>query len=292
MKGHGFFKGHGTGNDFVILPDPHAELDLSDELVQRICDRRFGIGADGILRVIPVAASDSGLPTGSAQWFMDYRNADGSIASMCGNGARVFAWFLYAQGLEAQQQFEIATRAGRHLVTIEGTGHVRIGMGHSVDGPDGSTPTVAMDFGDGHRVDFGEADAWWMPNPHAVVFVDDVDSLPRTLPAPVVNDGGRFPDGQNVEFVQDTSDGGSLSARMRVHERGVGETQSCGTGVCAAALSLRARHSVLAPGITQIDVPGGRLQTEHYDDGTIDLIGPAVLVASGSFDPQWWEETA
>src|SRR5688500_1637782 len=114
MSGMRFVKGHGTGNDFVVLPDVDAQLDLSDREVAAICDRHFGIGGDGILRVIPAASMGIDVP---AQWFMDYRNADGSAVEMCGNGIRVFARYLYESGLESAETVGIATRDGVKVVT-------------------------------------------------------------------------------------------------------------------------------------------------------------------------------
>lgn len=280
-----FLKGHGTQNDFVILPDVDAQLDLTAARVVAICDRRAGIGADGVLRVVPVAAIE-GLVAPRAQWFMDYRNADGSIAEMCGNGARVFARFLHDVGWETDRDFVIATRAGEHEVTVSDDGRVSVEMGSAVGGPSGPNPVVSVD---------GEAciaQAWWVPNPHAVVFVDDVDRLETPLPAPIVDDQGRFPDGQNVEYVRDLSSDGQLHAQVRVHERGVGETKSCGTGVYAVSLSLRKLHSINGASTSIVDVPGGRLWVEHSADGRVRLVGPTELVGRGTFVKQWWESAA
>ncbi len=278
-----FVKGHGTQNDFVILPDATAELQVSASQVAAICDRRAGIGADGLLRVIPVASSEVADSTQTAKWFMDYRNADGSIAEMCGNGARVFARFLRDEGWESANSFVIATRAGEHQVEIMPDRNVSVDMGRPRQGIDGPDPTVG--FGDRQIA----ADAWWLPNPHAVVFVDDLDDLEQPLAEPLVEDAGRFPTGQNVEFVRDLSSDGHLHAEVRVHERGVGETLSCGTGACAVSLSLRKRHHVDQPTTSVVDVRGGRLLVKHAADGRIDLVGPTELVARGTFDENWWE---
>lgn len=277
-----FLKGHGTQNDFVILPDAHNELDLSATQVAEICDRRAGLGADGVLRVVPVDAVE-GLSADRANWFMDYRNADGSIAEMCGNGARVFARFLFDEGWEPARDFVIATRAGEHQVSVGDSGRVSVEMGAAVPGPVGADPSVEIDGAQ------RAAHAWWVPNPHAVVFVDDLDALENPLPAPVVHDHGRFPDGQNVEYVRDLSVGDQLHAQVRVHERGVGETKSCGTGVYAVSLSLRKVHDVTNPGTSIVDVPGGRLWVEHDADGRVHLVGPTQLVGRGTFVKQWWE---
>ena len=278
-----FLKGHGTKNDFVIIPDRDATLELSARQVARICDRRSGIGADGVLRVVPTDAVADATQSSSARWFMDYRNADGSIAEMCGNGARVFAHFLVDEGWEDGPEFTIATRAGRHDVVIGSDGEISVGMGAPADGVAGRDPIVSL----GGRS--YQADAWWLPNPHAVVFVEDLEAFDTPLPEPEVVDHRRFPTGQNVEFVHDVSIPGQLHAEMRVHERGVGETLSCGTGACAVSLSVRKRHGVEAHGTSAIDVPGGRLRVHHTADGRINLIGPAELVGRGTFDPDWWE---
>ncbi len=282
-QGIEFLKGHGTQNDFVILPDADARLELSVRRVARICDRRAGIGADGVLRVVPVSAADPAFTTGVSNWFMDYRNADGSIAQMCGNGARVFARFLVDAGWESTPNFSIATRAGELEVTVHPDGVVAVEMGAPVTGPSGAAPEVAVSG------ELRGADAWWVPNPHAVVFVDDVNALELPLPTPTVRDHGRFPDGQNVEYVRDLSTSDQLHAQVRVHERGVGETRSCGTGVYAVSLSLRKRYAVDGAGVSIVDVPGGRLRVEHDAGGRVRLVGPTEFVGRGTFVAQWWE---
>lgn len=277
-----FVKGHGTGNDFVILPDADGCLDLAAELVSRICDRRTGIGADGVLRVVRCEAEPQAAHlAGRAKWFMDYRNSDGSIAEMCGNGSRVFAKFLISRGWESPD-FVLASRAGLHQVTSETDGTITVDLGLPVSGPDGPAPIV--------RVGSGEwtGEAWWLPNPHAVVFVEDLTAVGALLDAPTVTAGQRFPDGQNVEFVVDvTKDADQPRARMRVFERGAGETQSCGTGACAVALSVRARRGIVGPGAVVVEVAGGRLRVMVGADGRICLNGPAVLVGHGALETTW-----
>lgn len=270
-----FLKGHGTGNDFLVLPDPTDSLELTSDRVRLLCDRRFGLGADGILRAV---RSDTG-----SQWFMDYRNADGSIAEMCGNGARVFARYLIDSGQESGS-FEIGTRSGTHRVEQHHDATISVAMGKPVPGPTGPAPVV--------RVGQSEwtGTAWWIPNPHVVAFVDDLtDAGPLSEP-PIVEAGARFPDGQNVEFVVDASTHSELAARMRVFERGVGETLSCGTGACAAALALRQRRGVAACGNVSVQVPGGQLNVRFDDDGTVWLRGSAVLVARGVISASWLKE--
>ncbi len=284
-----FTKGHGTKNDFVIIADPDDELQISPHQVSRICDRRDGIGADGLLRVVRVehtadAVGDQRSESGSSPvWFMDYRNADGSIAAMCGNGARVFARYLVTSGLTQDRTFVIATRAGTHEAQVHDDGQVSVEMAVPRRIAVPRAPEIELagwEF---------VADPWWVPNPHAVVFVDRIADLPTELSPLTIHDHGVFPDGVNVEFVEDES-GAALHATMRVLERGVGETLSCGTGACAVSLAVRQRHDVglAEPGSTVVDVLGGRLTVEHTATGRMNLIGPTELVANGTFEPTWW----
>lgn len=279
-----YAKGHGTGNDFILLPDPDGMLDLSADEVARICQRRTGLGADGILRVVRTSAEPQAQDQANdAEWFMDYRNADGSTAEMCGNGARVFARFLVDAGWAAGE-FTIATRSGLHQIRDEGDATFTVEIGSAVAGPEGPDPQVHVDG----KTLIG--DAWWLPNPHAVVFVDDVAEAGSLSAAPRVTAGDRYPDGQNIEFAVDLTDNpANLRARMRVYERGVGETLSCGTGACAVALSIRSRHEVTGPGKVSVELKGGLLTVILSEDGRIQLNGPAVMVAHGSFEPDWWE---
>jgi diaminopimelate epimerase len=248
---YAFVKGHGTENDFVIVPE---DVDLTPERARALCDRRAGIGGDGVIR----AAHRDG------RWFMDYRNSDGSISEMCGNGIRVFARYLIAELGVPAGPLEIDTRDGVKTVHSE-AGQFTVDMGS----PQllGST-TVEVD---GRRY---AATRVSMGNPHAVVFVDDLAEAGRLWEPPLV-DAEAFPDGANVEFVVRRPEGGLA---MRVHERGSGETRSCGTGACAAVVA-----SLDGPGASRdIDVPGGRLTVTWTDDDRVLLTGPAVLVAWGT----------
>jgi diaminopimelate epimerase len=230
-----FVKGHGTGNDFVVLPDPDGDLDLTAELVRLLCDRRTGVGADGVLRVVlSAAAPGAATLAGTARWFMDYRNADGSPAEMCGNGARVFARYLVAAGYAPPGRFPIATRAGLRIVDVPAAGDVTVDMGppRLAAGPGAPVTVADRSF---------TAAAVSMGNPHAVCFADDLDvaALHRLdLSRPPVYSPADFPDGVNVEIVVDRPGG----VAMRVYERGVGETASCGTGACAVAVAWAERH--------------------------------------------------
>jgi diaminopimelate epimerase len=266
-----FAKGHGTENDFVIIPDPDGALNLSDSQVRTICDRRAGIGADGTLRVV----RGRNLWEGYAYpqlWFMDYLNGDGSTAAMCGNGARVFARYLFDRGWAGGQTIDIGTRDGPKQVSACADGRFRVAMGTvTVDpaevkvwlrAPDMSLPAIPADVG----------------NSHAVAFVDDLDSLDLAS-APTWSPPDRFSDGVNIEFVQLV---GKRHIATRIHERGSGETRSCGTGVCAAT-AVAAWHcgDRTRPVTYRVDVPGGTLEVE-LTEGNTYLTGPAEIVAAGT----------
>lgn len=268
-------KGHGTGNDFVLLPDLGGEIELSDEQVQALCDRRFGVGGDGVLRIVRSAASDDPDATG-AEFFMDYRNGDGSTAQMCGNGIRVFARFLVEEGLADPAGMDIATRGGvRHVRRLE-SGEYAVGMG----------PATSMDAIASVMVGNRSypATGVHVPNPHAVVFVTSVGAAGPLDRAPEVSPEHLFPEGVNVEFVEQIAPG---HVRMRVHERGVGETLACGTGACAVAWVVRQRGDTSDS--IRVDVPGGTLHVEERD-GELELIGPAVIVADGILEADWTAE--
>jgi diaminopimelate epimerase len=273
-----FVKGHGTENDFVILPDPDGVLDLAPDAVARLCDRRAGIGADGVLRVVRTKATDV---EADAEWFMDYRNADGGIAEMCGNGIRVFARYLVEAGLAAPGEWDVATRAGLRRVTLGPSGDVSVDMGPpELLGP-GEASLAGTGF-TGERVSMG--------NPHLACRVDGPVAALDLSRAPDF-DPGVFPDGVNVEFFRTV---GERHVEMRVYERGSGETRSCGTGTVAvaAAASLGATGGPAASGGTSgstewtVDVPGGRVIVT-LDAETSHLRGPAVLVAEGETRPGW-----
>jgi len=267
-----FTKGHGTANDFVLLPDPDGSLHLTDDFVRAVCDRRTGVGADGILRVVRTArVPEVAALASEAEWFMDYRNADGGAVEMCGNGIRVFARYLVADGLHPAGDIAVLTRDGVKAVRLAATGDVTVDMGpatlpgtdRKVVVGDRTWPAVEVTTG----------------NPHAVVFVNGLADAGELRTAPVVEPP--FSDGVNVEFVVRRGD---RHVAMRVHERGVGETRSCGTGACAAMVAT-ARADGAAPGTTYlVDVPGGRLSVTERPDGHLELTGPAVLVARGEVD--------
>jgi diaminopimelate epimerase len=272
-----FVKGHGTRNDFIVLPDLDGSIhrDLDPSVVVALCDRRSGIGADGVLRVL---ATDGGVADGAgpglsgqgrAGWFMDYRNADGSTSEMCGNGARVFARYLQRAGLvDTTRPLAVDTRAGVRTVTFCDDGEISVEMGQALVGS-GVKVTVDGRVFDAQAVDVG--------NPHAVVLVDSLGEAGDLLDPPDF-DPVDFPAGVNVEFVVVVGD---EDLAMRVFERGVGETESCGTGACAIAAAVAAQHRSVGPTTYRVQVAGGTLSVTSDADGVVHLKGPAVLVAEG-----------
>ncbi|CAM3530128.1 diaminopimelate epimerase [Isoptericola cucumis] len=301
-----FTKGHGTQNDFVLLADTRGDLGLTADQVRCLTDRRAGVGADGVIRLVPTAAiarageevADRVLAEEpEAIWFMDYRNADGSVAQMCGNGVRVFAAFAEHLGLAdlTTGELVLGTRAGVRRVRRDPDGWYAVDMGawalpggqDAVEsGADSQvlvagwpTPRPAL------SVDLG--------NPHTVVALPEVDDLTAADLTQVPQVDPRPVEGTNVELVVPLAEGTDAAGRpvgrvrMRVHERGVGETLSCGTGACAAALAVRtwAGHgSAQVPDVWEVEVPGGRVRVTVLPDGHVELAGPAELVFTGEVD--------
>ena len=282
-----FAKGHGTENDFVVLPDLDGTLDLTPRLAAALCDRRSGVGADGVLRVVRTAVATKqrwvrAADARDTEWFMDYRNADGSLAEMCGNGIRVFGrWLVEAGHASHRAAIPVATRGGVREVTALDDGMIRVDMG-VVRQPEVGEVFVETDQGR------WPAAAAFAPNPHAVAFVSGLDEIGSLTTPPRVISDGAFPDGVNVEFVVDRT---PRHLALRVHERGSGETRSCGTGVCAAAAVAAKRVRVVGPSSWTVDVPGGRLTVDldvsTASSATAALTGPAVLVAAGELDHRW-----
>ena len=273
-----FVKAHGSGNDFVVVDDLNDHLELTPAQVRAICDRHFGIGADGVIRIAP------GRPGSGAPFFMDYRNADGSLAEMCGNGVRVVGKYLCDRGL-CGTELDLETRAG--------VKHLRLHAGDS-----GAIDRVTVDMGapSFDRADLpmrGEGEAMAerleidgqsvvatclsIGNPHAVVFVDDLDKAPVTTLGPVIERHPLFPARTNVEFVQVLDE---ATVRQRTWERGVGETLACGTGACAVAVAAQRRG--LAGERVTVELLGGRLELVWRPGGTVSMTGPAVEVACGT----------
>jgi diaminopimelate epimerase len=273
-----FAKAHGTGNDFVVLPDPHGDLPLTPELVAALCDRRRGIGGDGVLRVVRTDRDPDGAPmAGSADWFMDYRNADGSIAEMCGNGVRAYARYLVTSGLmpAATARMPVATRAG--VVEVEiGPETITVGLTRPRVGGSG-TATVSGARYPGTTADVG--------NPHLVCPVPDLAALDHVDLSRLPDVAGEeLPAEANVEFMApgEPVEGADTHVHMRVYERGVGETLSCGSGACAVA-AVALHRTGLRDGVVAVDLPGGRLTVTFTADRCL-LSGPAVVVATGEVD--------
>jgi diaminopimelate epimerase len=281
-----FLKGHGTENDFVIVPDPDNVIDLPAAAAAKLCDRRAGIGGDGLLHVVrSMAHPEARAMAAEAEWFMDYRNADGSIAEMCGNGIRVFARYLERAGHAEAGDLAVATRGGVKKVHLAKDGEVTVSMGAALLPADGVTVTVDGRSWPARNVNMG--------NPHAVAFVEDLDHAGDLFSAPPYSPSSVYPDGVNVEFVVDR---GERHVAMRVHERGSGETRSCGTGACAVAVAA-ARRDGVDPSVTgvsvtyTVDLPGGRLLITERPDGEIEMTGPAVIVAEGRLEPAFLAAT-
>jgi len=283
-----FTKGHGTGNDFVLFADPDGLIDLSDKQVAAIADRHFGVGGDGVIRAVRsknLAAGAVALAEDdAAEWFMDYRNADGSIAEMCGNGIRVFARYLLDNGLAELNEGDtlaIGTRSGVRDVQRNLSGfQVDLGRWRL----DGGEPLVRVRNLAVGRPGLGIN----VGNPHVVVALasdEELDELDLGY-IPILDPEAS--DGANVEFVVPAEPlvrNGVGYIRMRVHERGSGETLSCGTGVAAAALATRHWAGPGAPNQWKVEVPGGTLGVRMFptEDGEhVSLSGPAELVFEGT----------
>lgn len=279
-----FSKGHGTGNDFVLFSDPEGAIDLSAEQIAAICDRHFGVGADGVIRAVRsqnLAEGDAALAEDpAAEWFMDYHNADGSVAEMCGNGIRVYARYLIDSGLVSLaggDTLPIGTRSGVRDLQRSGTGfQVDLGRWQLAGGEPlvraKNLPVARPGLG----IDVG--------NPHVVVALADDDELDGLDLSFIPQLEPEAAGGVNVEFVvpaEPLVTDGIGRIRMRVHERGSGETLSCGTGTVAAALATRYWAGTGAPDDWRVEVPGGSLAVRMFaaEDGEhVALSGPAELV--------------
>jgi diaminopimelate epimerase len=271
-----FAKYQGIGNDFVMLSDPDDKVVLTPHLVRSLCDRRFGIGADGVIRM---------APSDRAHFFMDYANSDGSPSEMCGNGIRCLAVFGRAEGLIDDTVIEVDTLSGVKTVTVEGD-RVRVDMGPPVFDPS-EVPVVLHNGGqDALRTklelpaEILEVAVLSMGNPHAVLFVDDVNTVPVTTLGPRLEEHYAFPNKANVEFATVDSPN---RIRLRVWERGSRETLACGTGACAAAVAARLLRDAEAK--TTVVLRGGDLEIEWAgsltDEQPVFMTGPAVEVFRG-----------
>lgn len=265
-----FAKWHGIGNDFVMVADADDRISLDADQVKRICDRRFGVGADGVIRVAP--------GTNGADLFMDYVNSDGSLGEMCGNGIRCLALFAREEGLTDKTELRVASRAGLKTVTMLDEGRVRVDMGAPIfdpaevpvrwEGPDALHAKLELDS------EVIEATVLSMGNPHAVLFVEDPTNAPITTLGPVIENLDVFPNGTNVEWARVASPD---HVTMTVWERGSGQTLACGTGACAVAVAAR-----LIAGANEnvtVSLPGGDLEVEWTgsleEEASVFLTGPA-----------------
>ena len=273
-----FAKYHGIGNDFVMFADPDDQLEISKDLAKNLCDRRFGIGADGVIRVAP--GSDG------ADFVMDYHNSDGSVGEMCGNGIRCLAIFARAEGLTFETELQIDTGAGRKSIWVRDDGGVRVDMGAPIFEPskmpvqwDGDPLHVKLETS-GEVI---EAACVSIGNPHAVLFVDDPSAAPVTTLGPELEWNPRFPNGANIEFIRVLAPD---RVEMRVWERGSGETLACGTGACAVGVIAK----LLADTDDKVTVslPGGELEIEWSgsitDEEPIFMTGPVTKSFEGDID--------
>jgi diaminopimelate epimerase len=271
-----FSKMHGAGNDFVVLDRRDEPQPLSPALCRAMADRHAGIGCDQILTVEPAARE--GAVASYRIW-----NADGSPSRQCGNGARCIAAWLVRDGTARGASFELDSPAGRHAVEALGDGRFRIAMGvpkfeprhvplRGFDAPRGRYTLLLDDL----PFEFGAVS---MGNPHAVVEVDDVDAAPVATLAPRVQAHAAFPESVNVGFAQ-VHDRGRI--RLRVYERGVGETLACGSGACAAAAVLMRRGRVDREVV--VSLPGGELGIAWpADTAQVAMTGPTTFVFEGEW---------
>ncbi|MFT4469876.1 diaminopimelate epimerase [Arthrobacter sulfonylureivorans] len=297
LSGLSFAKGHGTGNDFVLIADPDGVKDIEPQAVAALCHRHLGIGADGLIRAVRSAHLPEGrellAAAPEAEWFMDYRNGDGSVSEMCGNGVRVFVHFLLDEGLvelAPGESLTIGTRAGIKVIRRSANGYaVDMGPWEFIFPAEAAARAMDSTVSAGGLEVPRPALSVSMGNPHTVVALAGLEELAATelFAAPAVDPVPAR--GTNVEFVVPAeplvADGaGHIS--MRVHERGVGETQSCGTGACAAAVAIRYWAGKGAPDDWQVGVPGGTVRVRFLPaaDGRehVELSGPAVLVSRGT----------
>lgn len=256
--------GHGTENDFVLVFDPADEISITTAQTAAICNRESGIGADGLIRITKR----------DEKWFMDYRNSDGSLAEMCGNGIRVMARYLVERGHQPEGIFAINTRDGIKHLRVPMVDDISVNMGKVSDENEEITAAVEGKIWNGFNINVG--------NPHAVVFVEKIEDVGSLKDAPVVRPKDAYPEGVNVEFVEIMP---NHEAKMRVHERGSGETKSCGTGTCAVALAANMQMKENLPARWVIYPPGGRLVVDIDPHSNATLTGPALLISDHDLTP-------
>lgn len=273
-----FAKYEGTGNDFIIVEDLEDAISISPDGVAALCERRFGIGADGLMLI---------RRSRLASFRMDFYNADGTPAEMCGNGIRCFAKYLHDFGLINDLSVDIETGAGVKEVQLIADGNKAVGATVDMGRPALEAEKIPVQASLGlenealitlDSLTF-EGVCVSMGNPHFVVFTDDIRSAPVADIGPQIENHPAFPNKTNVEFVKVLSND---ELELRVWERGVGETLACGTGACAAAVAANLKG--LAGRRVKVNLPGGTLAVEWAREGNILLSGPARLVFTGSVD--------
>lgn len=273
-----FSKYQGIGNDFVLIADPEDRIEITEPLAARLCDRRFGVGADGVIRVVPGREG--------ADLVMDYRNSDGSLGEMCGNGIRCVAVFARENGMTDADEVRVATGAGIKTVSVLDGGRVKVDMGPPIFEA-GLIPVLWEDDPLHAKLETEdevlEAACVSMGNPHAVLFVDDPGTAPVTTLGPALERHELFPNGANIEFARVVAPD---RLEMRVWERGSGETLACGTGACAVAVV--AREIGGADEIVTVSLPGGKLEIEWHgsssDERPVFMTGPTQKSFDGDLD--------
>ncbi len=271
-----FVKMHGLGNDFIVVDAINQSVQLDPPTVRRLADRHTGIGCDQVLLVQPATRSDVDFT---------YRifNADGDEVEQCGNGARCFARFVREQGLSSKTRIRAATRAGVIELLWRDDGQVTVDMGMPRFDP-GEIPFVADERADAYRIEVDGTELLLgvlsMGNPHAVLQVKDLDSAPVLQLGASLERHPRFPQRVNVGFMEVVT---RSEIRLRVFERGVGETRACGTGACAAAVVGRLRG--LLEQHVAVQLAGGTLQIHWPGEGSpVLMTGPTARVFDGTID--------
>jgi len=271
---------HGIGNDFIVVNAIHQPIEeaILPELSRRMNHRKFGIGGDGLILILPSRVAD---------YRMRMFNPDGSEAEMCGNGIRCFAKYVYEHGLHPETQLKVETLAGIKNLKLQTRAgkveSVRVDMGTPrlrrseipMRGDDSEQVLNEPLKVEGQRFDITAVS---MGNPHVVIFVDNIDHFPVSRFGPLIENHRAFPERTNVQFVQVCS---PTEIILRTWERGAGETLACGTGACAAVVA-----SVLNNKTTRnvlVHLPGGDLRVEWMGDQRVMMTGPAEEVFEGDF---------
>ena len=279
-----FSKMHGLGNDFVLLDGISSPIELSSDSISRLGHRRLGVGFDQLLLAVPDAQASSGVG-------VKIYNADGSAAEQCGNGMRCFARFAHRRGLLGEHLAEVMSPGGLVALQLLDGGRVQVGMGEPVLNPDEipfqatpgerspRAPTYAIEV-EGGKMEIGAVS---MGNPHAVVGVGSVEDAPVTVMGPLIQTSPCFPQGVNVGFREVL---GRSRIRLRVYERGVGETLACGSGACAAVVA--GIEQGLLDSLVTVELPGGRLGVEWQGAGAqVWMTGPTEQVFEGEVDVEF-----